>query len=263
MTYVIAQPCVDLKDRACVDECPVDCIYEGKRMLYIHPDECVDCGACEPVCPVEAIYYEDDTPEEWKDYYEANVHFFDDLGSPGGAAKMGEIDKDHPMIAALPPQAAGLTTRPSPPGSRTSPGTSSRRTPRRRARTPTASSTSRSARPSTRPPRSCSRRCGTPPTRRATRSRSVCPRPGRPASTGSRATTGSPGSASTACSRSIGSKELIASLPLHLGIGPGDLVVYPELAYPTYEVGATLAGADVLATDSLTAIGPRTPRCSG
>ena len=63
MTYVIAQPCVDLKDRACVDECPVDCIYEGKRMLYIHPDECVDCGACEPVCPVEAIYYEDDTPE--------------------------------------------------------------------------------------------------------------------------------------------------------------------------------------------------------
>ena len=70
MTYVIAQPCVDLKDRACVDECPVDCIYEGKRMLYIHPDECVDCGACEPVCPVEAIFYEDDTPEEWKDYYD-------------------------------------------------------------------------------------------------------------------------------------------------------------------------------------------------
>ena len=60
MTYVIAQPCVDLKDLACVEECPVDCIYEGKRMLYIHPDECVDCGACEPVCPVEAIFYEDD-----------------------------------------------------------------------------------------------------------------------------------------------------------------------------------------------------------
>lgn len=104
MTYVIAQPCVDLKDRACVDECPVDCIYEGKRMLYIHPDECVDCGACEPVCPVEAIFYEDDTPEQWKDYYTANVGFFEDLGSPGGAAKMGEIDKDHPFIAALEPQ---------------------------------------------------------------------------------------------------------------------------------------------------------------
>ncbi|MDT7538837.1 MAG: hypothetical protein QOI82_2422, partial [Actinomycetota bacterium] len=66
MTYVIAEPCVDLKDKACIEECPVDCIYEGKRSLYIHPDECVDCGACEPVCPVEAIFYEDDTPPQWK-----------------------------------------------------------------------------------------------------------------------------------------------------------------------------------------------------
>ncbi len=104
MTYVIAQPCVDVKDKACVEECPVDCIYEGERSLYIHPDECVDCGACEPVCPVEAIYYEDDTPEEWADYYKANVEFFDDLGSPGGAAKVGNTGKDHPIIAALPPQ---------------------------------------------------------------------------------------------------------------------------------------------------------------
>jgi NAD-dependent dihydropyrimidine dehydrogenase PreA subunit len=104
VTYVIAQPCVDLKDKACIEECPVDCIYEGERMLYIHPDECVDCGACEPVCPVEAIYYEDDVPEQWKDYYKANVEFFDDLGSPGGAAKMGLIEKDHPLVAALPPQ---------------------------------------------------------------------------------------------------------------------------------------------------------------
>ena len=66
MTYVIGKPCIDVLDRACVDECPVDCIYEGGRALYIHPDECVDCGACEPVCPVEAIYYEDDLPEELK-----------------------------------------------------------------------------------------------------------------------------------------------------------------------------------------------------
>lgn len=58
----------------------------------------------------------------------------------------------------------------------------------------------------------------------------------------------------------VGSKELIASLALHLGVGPGDLVVFPELAYPTYEVGAALAGARTLATDSLTAIGPETPR---
>src|ERR1039457_5365442 len=104
VTYVIAQPCVDLKDRACVDECPVDCIYEGGRMLYIHPDECVDCGACEPVCPVEAIFYEDDVPDKWKDFYRANVEFFEDLGSPGGASKVGKISKDHPIVTALPPQ---------------------------------------------------------------------------------------------------------------------------------------------------------------
>jgi NAD-dependent dihydropyrimidine dehydrogenase PreA subunit len=106
VTYIIAQPCVDLKDKACIDECPVDCIYEGERMLYIHPDECVDCGACEPVCPVEAIFYEDDVPDQWKDYYKANVEFFDEIGSPGGAAKVGPIDKDHPVVAVLPPQQA-------------------------------------------------------------------------------------------------------------------------------------------------------------
>lgn len=73
-------------------------------MLYIHPDECVDCGACEPVCPVEAIFYEDDVPAPWAEYYKANVEFFDDVGSPGGAAKVGVIHKDHPVILALPPQ---------------------------------------------------------------------------------------------------------------------------------------------------------------
>ena len=97
MTYIITQPCVDVLDKACIEECPVDCIYEGERMLYIHPDECVDCGACEPVCPVEAIYYEDDVPEQWKDYYKVNVDFFQELGSPGGASKVGKIGKDHPI----------------------------------------------------------------------------------------------------------------------------------------------------------------------
>jgi NAD-dependent dihydropyrimidine dehydrogenase PreA subunit len=76
MTYVIAEPCVDVMDRACVEECPVDCIYVGERSLYIHPGECVDCGACEPVCPVEAIYYEDDLPGRWQVYAEDNARFF-------------------------------------------------------------------------------------------------------------------------------------------------------------------------------------------
>jgi ferredoxin len=73
-------------------------------MLYIQPDECVDCGACEPVCPVEAIYYEDDVPEQWKDYTKANADFFLELGSPGGASKVGPVPDDPPLIAALPPQ---------------------------------------------------------------------------------------------------------------------------------------------------------------
>lgn len=104
MIWVISEACVDVKDLACVDACPVDCIYEGNRMLYIQPDECVGCGACEPVCPVEAIYYEDDLPEDQEKYREVNAEFFDTLGAPGGAAKLGKIDSDHPVVAALPPQ---------------------------------------------------------------------------------------------------------------------------------------------------------------
>ncbi len=102
MTYVIAEPCIDVKDRACIEECPVDCIYEGERMLYIHPEECVDCAACEPVCPVEAIFYEDDVPDEWRGFTPWNAEFFDvtGLGSPGGAAPLGNIGKDHPEVAA-------------------------------------------------------------------------------------------------------------------------------------------------------------------
>jgi len=102
MTYVIALPCVDVKDKACVEECPVDCIYEGNRTLYINPDECVDGGACEPVCPTQAIFYEDDLPSEWGEFAEINAAFFTDLGTPGGAARLGPLDKDHPAIAALP-----------------------------------------------------------------------------------------------------------------------------------------------------------------
>ena len=62
MAYVIAEPCVDVKDKACVEVCPVDCIYEGETMLYIHPEECIDCGACEPVCPVKAIFAKTSCP---------------------------------------------------------------------------------------------------------------------------------------------------------------------------------------------------------
>jgi NAD-dependent dihydropyrimidine dehydrogenase PreA subunit len=106
VTYIITQACVDLLDKTCIGECPVDCIYEGERMLYIHPDECVDCGACEPVCPVDAIFFEADLPGEWQDYHRVNTEFFTHLGSPGGASSVGKIHSDHPIVAALPPQAA-------------------------------------------------------------------------------------------------------------------------------------------------------------
>ena len=110
MTYVIGEPCIDVMDRACVEECPVDCIYEGGRSLYIHPDECVDCGACEPVCPVEAIYYEDDLPNKWEIYKDDNARFFTDLlpgrdtplGSPGSATKLGPLAVDTALVTAHP-----------------------------------------------------------------------------------------------------------------------------------------------------------------
>ncbi len=104
MTYVIAEPCVDVKDKACVEECPVDCIYEGDRMLYIHPDECIDCGACEPACPVEAIFYADDVPEEWAGFSKVNAEYFSSevtgIGAPGGAGSVGPSGADHPTVAA-------------------------------------------------------------------------------------------------------------------------------------------------------------------
>jgi NAD-dependent dihydropyrimidine dehydrogenase PreA subunit len=102
VTYVIAEPCVDVMDRSCIEECPVDCIYEGARMLYVHPDECVDCGACESVCPVEAITYEDDVPESSRSFIAINAEFFAQAGAAGGAAKIGKIDHDHPVVAELP-----------------------------------------------------------------------------------------------------------------------------------------------------------------
>ncbi|BBZ78062.1 ferredoxin [Mycolicibacterium anyangense] len=102
MTYVIAEACVDIKDKACIAECPVDCIYEGARMLYINPDECVDCAACEPVCPVDAIYFDENVPEELSQYTKYNVDFFADLGSPGGASKLGVIEHDPEPIKSLP-----------------------------------------------------------------------------------------------------------------------------------------------------------------
>ncbi|CAN5868415.1 ferredoxin family protein [soil metagenome] len=109
MTYVIGSGCVDVTDKSCVQECPVDCIYEGVRSLYINPNECVDCGACKLICRVDAIYYETDLPEDQLGHLEDNAAFFTDilagrsepLGDPGGAAQLGAAGADTALVAAM------------------------------------------------------------------------------------------------------------------------------------------------------------------
>ncbi len=81
MTYVIAEACIDLLDQSCVSVCQVDCIpfaQVADRMLYIDPDGCIDCGACEPECPVNAIYPEDSLPNEWAKFTPVNAVWYKD-----------------------------------------------------------------------------------------------------------------------------------------------------------------------------------------
>lgn len=87
MPYVITEACIGVKDRGCVDVCPVDCIYEGDGQLYIHPDECIDCGACEPECPVNAIFPEEDVPENQRKFIVINREIFDSDTPPGRPRK--------------------------------------------------------------------------------------------------------------------------------------------------------------------------------
>ncbi len=75
MAYVVAEPCIKCKYTDCVEVCPVNCFYEGANFLVIHPDECIDCGACEPVCPTKAIFPESDLPSKWDEYKQLNADF--------------------------------------------------------------------------------------------------------------------------------------------------------------------------------------------
>ena len=90
MAYIIAEPCIGTKDTTCVDVCPVDCIHPAKNrayhggtknfdeapQLYINPQECIDCGACVPVCPVTAIFVLEDLPEKCANYTQINADYF-------------------------------------------------------------------------------------------------------------------------------------------------------------------------------------------
>ena len=73
MAYIVIEACYDCKYTDCVEVCPVDCFYEDEHMLYIHPDECIDCNACVAECPVEAIFAQDDVPETWKEWIAINA----------------------------------------------------------------------------------------------------------------------------------------------------------------------------------------------
>jgi ferredoxin len=91
MTYVITETCVDLKDKSCIEVCPVDCIIaeDEDRMLFIDPDECIDCGACVDPCPVDAIYAEEDVPQDQVPYTEINKIYFVDKAV--ARAKLNEL----------------------------------------------------------------------------------------------------------------------------------------------------------------------------
>ena len=94
MTYIITDPCIDELDKSCVEVCPVDCIHyeeDTDRKLYIDPDECIDCGACEPVCPVTAIFADDDVADDQKEYIELDAQWFKDP-----AAVRSRIDEIKP-----------------------------------------------------------------------------------------------------------------------------------------------------------------------
>ena len=111
MTFVVTDACIDVLDRSCLEECPVDCIYEGDRKMYVNPVECIDCGACEQACPTGAAVADRliaGTDAAWNTT--DNAAFFDSvlpgrttpLGTPGGATHLGPVGVDTPTVAALP-----------------------------------------------------------------------------------------------------------------------------------------------------------------
>ena len=94
MTYIVAEPCLDLKDASCGEVCPVDCIYEAERLLVIAPDECIDCGACTPECPVEAIFPEQELPRRWQAF--VAINYAQSRGTAAVDARVAPYARDDP-----------------------------------------------------------------------------------------------------------------------------------------------------------------------
>lgn len=102
MTFVVTQACVDIKDRSCMQVCPADCLYEGDRMMYINPDLCINCGACEPACPQDAIRLDEELEGEDEVFIGINEQFFQEQSLAGGGRKLGKIDYDVAYVRDLP-----------------------------------------------------------------------------------------------------------------------------------------------------------------
>ena len=107
MTYVVTSTCIDVKDGICQKVCPVECIYEGGRMMYIQPDECINCGICVSVCPVQAIYEDVDVPAAEQPFIAANAEFFGARrhrlgGAPGGVTPSYVSRLDTPLVRDSP-----------------------------------------------------------------------------------------------------------------------------------------------------------------
>ena len=108
MPYVIVDACIDVMDKSCIEECPVDCIYEGDRKLYINPGECIDCGACEPACPEMAIFTDFKAPADMAEFVEDNRRFFTEplpgraepVGTRGGSRKIGRVGADTKLVGS-------------------------------------------------------------------------------------------------------------------------------------------------------------------
>lgn len=105
MALVILSACVDVKDGICTTSCPVDCIYEGERMFYIHPTECIECGMCESICPVDAIRYDDEVSGDEAAFAALNTSVFQlqngEIHEPGGWAKGMPPLRDPPELTRL------------------------------------------------------------------------------------------------------------------------------------------------------------------
>ena len=241
VTYVITQACVDVLDKACIDECPVDCIYEATGCSTSTPTSAWTAVRASRSARWGPIYYEDDVPDKWKDFYDANMEFFSDLGSPGGAAKTGKIGKDHPLVAALPPRGGRPLTTTTPGGSalRTFPGTPLAGAAPGRS-TPAGWSTYRSARRSTTPPSVLGRALAAGRTPQATPTAlGTAERPdggGRWLRHRLGVPVADPLGAGPRLVPTVGSKGSSRCSTL-LGLRGAGTVLIPEVAYPTYEVG--------------------------